>query len=354
MADPLASISMFDPSRVTVSAAEMEDPELLAELAAVLGEDAPPARNQPAANSEAKRKSLMAQIAAKKKEALAKKSAGDKGGALALMRESKQLEAQLAQLGAQGPPAAAPRAAASARAAPASQMGLEQGLALASSGMPTDLRAVRVTDADMEDPELLAELAAVTGMAINEPAATAPPPNAAERRAALEREVQTAKREALEAKKSGNKVRASFTCARRPPDRTPSMLLLTSRPRDLDHQALAIQRLREAKEAETALAAMGGASSVAAAATPAAPPPPPPQPPPPPHAAESDDEMAALMQSMSDPPAAARPRAGVPAAATAAPLTPRSVEEERDLAALVSSMCRVARGRTHVAASTLR
>ena len=35
-------------------------------------------------------------------------------------------------------------------------------------------------------------------------------------------------------------------------------------------------------------------------------------------------------------------------------LTPRSVEEERDLAALVSSMCRVARGRTHVAASTLR
>ena len=89
--DPLAaalSIGGFDPSRVQVTAAEMEDPELLAELAAILGEDAPPARG----NSEAQRKSLVSRIAAKKKEALAKKSAGDKGGALTLLRESKQLD----------------------------------------------------------------------------------------------------------------------------------------------------------------------------------------------------------------------------------------------------------------------
>ena len=58
---------------VTLTDADMNDPELLAELAALNGEPAPP---KPQQNMAARRAQLEAQIVAKKKEAIRLK--GDK------------------------------------------------------------------------------------------------------------------------------------------------------------------------------------------------------------------------------------------------------------------------------------
>eukprot|EP00966_Prymnesium_polylepis_P159674 3690207-Prymnesium_polylepis.1 len=175
----------------------MEDPELLAELAAVLGEDAPTLRAAKSpADVAAQRKSLESRVLAKKKQALAQKKAGDMKDATKLLREAKELEAQLQQL-----PAAAATAAPRAVAAPP------------QPAVPTNVRRdvddigdVQATEEDMEDPDLLAELAAVTGgVAPAQPAAV---PSATAQREALQKEVLAAKREALQAKNAGNKVRA--------------------------------------------------------------------------------------------------------------------------------------------------
>ena len=216
----IANAAMQDVGNVTLSAAEMNDPDLLAELAAITG-GAPPAqpKSAPVPN-------LEAQIAAKKKEALAAKRAGDMPAAKALLSQAKALEAQLVR---QQPP---PPAAA---AAPSQQAPLEvnemDALRLASSAGEGDVK-VTMSDADMLDPELLAELAAVTGGMEPPPAEPARPS-----RRELEGRIAAAKAQALEAKRSGDK-------------------------------ATAVAKLKEAKQLEAELQAFGSAPPQPSAAQP--------------------------------------------------------------------------------------
>lgn len=87
-----------------------------------------------------------------------------------------------------------------------------------------DISAVRLTDEEMDDPELLAELAAVTGMSVEgvrgvEGRGAEGPSrgregeaNTCQRRDELVREASGAKMDSLAAKKSGDKVRAAGGC----------------------------------------------------------------------------------------------------------------------------------------------
>ena len=139
---------MADDPDVTVTDADMEDPELLAELAALTGGGDPP-KPTPKPDLAAQRADLEARIMAKKKEAIRLKA--DKPACAAAMREYKAMEAQLNKLNASAaPPALPPPAPPPTRKPPAE---------------PTDkdIAAVTVTDEDMDDPELLAELTALSG-----------------------------------------------------------------------------------------------------------------------------------------------------------------------------------------------
>ena len=151
----------------------MNDPELNAELLAVLGESIPTPQRRPAAaarppdhgsDSDA---ALRQQIGAKKKLALQLR-ATDKPAAMQALREAKQLEAALK---ARPPPPTVPppTAAAAPGAAAARRVPLEAARACgAPGGAPGGFalgepESVTLSEADMRDPELLAELAAITG-----------------------------------------------------------------------------------------------------------------------------------------------------------------------------------------------
>ena len=140
------------------------------------------------------RATIEAQIAAQKQQALRLKKAGDTKGAVVAMTKLKALQAQLG--GAATPaaaPAAAPRAPAARRAGPEpTKMSAE------------DVEKVTATDEDMNDPELMADLLAMTGGVAPAAPAPAPAPSAAARRAQLERQAAELKREALQAKSVGN------------------------------------------------------------------------------------------------------------------------------------------------------
>ena len=84
----VASMPMPDPE-VFVSAAEMNDPELLAELAAITGGAATP---PPTLKHEA----IEEQIKAKKREAIIFKKASNLPAAKSALAEAKALEARLA------------------------------------------------------------------------------------------------------------------------------------------------------------------------------------------------------------------------------------------------------------------
>ena len=129
---------MDDDPDVVVTDADMEDPELLAELYALTG-GPPPAKPKPPADLAAQRANLQDRIAAKKKEAIALK--GDKAACVAAIQEYKAMEAELAKLPLPQQPVAPPPANA--------------------KGPPTDadIDSVDVTEEDMNDPILLAELA---------------------------------------------------------------------------------------------------------------------------------------------------------------------------------------------------
>ena len=144
LSDLIPSFSASDTAAdVTITAADMEDPVLLAELAAIMGEAPPPKPADP-------RERLAAQAEAKKREALQQKRAGNTAAAGKALREYKALQAQL--------DAKAPPAKARAAAPPG-----DVDLASLLSGAGSDPSSVTVTDADMNDPDLLAELYAVTG-----------------------------------------------------------------------------------------------------------------------------------------------------------------------------------------------
>ena len=169
---------------VTLTEADMNDPDLAAELAAVLGESIPaPPQRRAAAPPPAEQggdwdAALRQQIGAKKKLALQLK-ATDKKAAMHALREAKALEATLK---ARPPPAtvaatretvaaaretvamATGRAAKAAAAAPAAELSLEAAMSVAVGSMGgANPDSVTVSDADMLDPELLAELAAISG-----------------------------------------------------------------------------------------------------------------------------------------------------------------------------------------------
>ena len=137
---------------VTLTEADMNDPDLNAELAAVLGESVP---SRPAAAARApdhgsdSDAALRQQISAKKKLALQLR-ATDKPAAMQALREAKQLEAALQAR--PPPPAAPPPAAAGAPAAAAARrVGLE---AAGARGAPGDPESVTLSEADMHDPEV--------------------------------------------------------------------------------------------------------------------------------------------------------------------------------------------------------
>jgi len=115
----------MDGAAVTLSDSELDDPELLDELAAITGQG--PSRED----------SLRASANSKKALALSLKRKGDLKAAAAAFKEYKALQAEL---GAGG------------------------GTGRARESDPSDVSTVIATDADLEDPELLAELAAVTGI----------------------------------------------------------------------------------------------------------------------------------------------------------------------------------------------
>ena len=136
---------------VTLTEADMNDPDLNAELAAVLGESVP---SRPAAAARApehgsdSEAALRQQISAKKKLALQLR-ATDKPAAMQALREAKQLEAALQ---ARPPPAAPPPAAAGAPAAAAARrVALE---AAGARGAPGGPEHVTLSEADMHDPEV--------------------------------------------------------------------------------------------------------------------------------------------------------------------------------------------------------
>ena len=138
--------SNSDDVEVTVTDADMEDPELLAELAALTG-GPPPAKPKPPADLAAQRANLQDRIAAKKKEAMALKGValkGDKAACQAAIKEYKDMEAELAKLPLPQEPVAPPSVK-------------------AKEGPPTDaeIDSVVVTEDDLNDPTLLAELAAL-------------------------------------------------------------------------------------------------------------------------------------------------------------------------------------------------
>ena len=137
--------------------ADMDDPELLAELAAVMGH-APPVPD-----TAARRARLEAQVKAKRQEALRLK-AFDKTAAVKALREAKTLEAELQTISSAAsatvPPAPAPSRAAAQPVAAAEDASVDR---------------VRVTDEEMDDPELNAELLAITGGPVATPAAGAQP-----------------------------------------------------------------------------------------------------------------------------------------------------------------------------------
>ena len=152
---------------ITLTEADMNDPELAAELAAVLGESIPTQRHRPAESIHPLPEhgsdwdaALRQQIDAKKKLALQLK-ATDKKAAIHALREAKQLEATLK---ARPPPATARAAAPAAAPAPAAQLSLEMAMRVAVGGMAVgNPDSVTLSEADMHDPELLAELAAISG-----------------------------------------------------------------------------------------------------------------------------------------------------------------------------------------------
>ena len=172
-------VNMMDFSHVHATAADMDDPDLLAELAAITGEQQPPTTARVAEPA------TKARVASLKKEALALKKANNIGAAKAKLAEAKRLEAQMAQLAATPPPA--PRAAPGLGGIP-------------SEAATAEVEGVTLSAADMNDPDLLAELAAITGDL--EPRAPAPPA------ASLERQAAQAKAAADDAKRSGNKAEA--------------------------------------------------------------------------------------------------------------------------------------------------
>ena len=130
---------MMDFSHVHATAADMDDPDLLAELAAITGEQQPPTTARVAEPA------TKARVASLKKEALALKKANNIGAAKAKLAEAKRLEAQMAQLAATPPPA--PRAAPGLGGIP-------------SEAATAEVEGVTLSAADMNDPDLLAELAA--------------------------------------------------------------------------------------------------------------------------------------------------------------------------------------------------
>ena len=143
---------------VNFTEADMDDPDLAAELAAVLGESIPTKQSRAAAAALANHGSdgdaaLRQQIGAKKKLALQLK-ATDKKAAMQAMREAKQLEATLKARPSH--PASAPVPAAAA------QLSLEAAMIVAVGSGPNP-DSVTLSEADMHDPELLAELAAISG-----------------------------------------------------------------------------------------------------------------------------------------------------------------------------------------------
>ena len=91
-------VNMLDFSHVHATAADMDDPDLLAELAAITGE-------QPPTTARVAEPATKARVASLKKEALALKKANNIGAAKAKLAEAKRLEAQMAQLAATPPPA---------------------------------------------------------------------------------------------------------------------------------------------------------------------------------------------------------------------------------------------------------
>ena len=124
-----------------------EEEDLMAELYGIMGGGAP----APAPKKNHKEQ-LMEKIAAKKTEALTLKRAGDKTAAIAALREAKSLEAELASVVAK-----------------------QQMAATQRELNPDD---VTVTEADMNDPVLLAGVT-ITGMPAEPeppPAASPPPP----------------------------------------------------------------------------------------------------------------------------------------------------------------------------------
>lgn len=145
---------------VTLTAADMDDPELLAELAAITGEAPPPARRA-TAPAPPDPSQLRAQAEAKKQEALRLKRAGDIPGASQALRQYKALQTQLA----------APRPAATPAGTPAPTGGGGASAPLSTDDLAAVLEgrvtqsvgSITATDGDLDDPELLAELAAVIG-----------------------------------------------------------------------------------------------------------------------------------------------------------------------------------------------
>ena len=131
---------------ITLTAADMDDPELLAELAAVTG-------TVMSVAPELDEALLRQQIVAKKREALELKKANNLPAAKNALAEAKRLEACLAS----AQPALAMPSVPPARAELMSQ-GAKAGHFKTSN--PDN---VTLTAADMDDPALLAELAAVAG-----------------------------------------------------------------------------------------------------------------------------------------------------------------------------------------------
>jgi hypothetical protein len=142
---------------VTLTAADMEDPELLAELAAVLGE-APPPRRRATAPPPPDQSQLRAQAEAKKQEALRLKRAGDVPGASQALRQYKALQAQLA-----APPPAATPAGSPAPAGDRAPLSTDDLAAVLDGRVAQNVGSILLTEDDLNDPELLAELAAVLG-----------------------------------------------------------------------------------------------------------------------------------------------------------------------------------------------
>ncbi|KAF1326424.1 hypothetical protein FI667_g8525, partial [Globisporangium splendens] len=161
---------------------------------ALFGDGAP---SQPVERNGGHRDDVAARVHALKVEALALKRAGEIKEALALFRQAKELEAQ-AQA---APPRQQAVHAAPPPQAPVASTQVPIG---ASPVSAVDDDGVEVTDEDMQNPEFLAQLASM-GLSIPEPVVDSA--------AALEAEIQSTKRRALEFKRN-NQIQDALQCMR--------------------------------------------------------------------------------------------------------------------------------------------